>query len=56
MIVFYAGFFPAVEVQKSVMFYTLLSFSQITQGLEPDILSMVFLNDSSECYSKDVVA
>ena len=38
------------------VFYTLLSFSQITKELEPDILSVVFLNDSCECYSKDVVA
>ena len=41
-IVFYACFSPALEVQKSVMFYTLLIFSQFTKKLWPDILSMVF--------------
>ena len=38
VIVFYAGFSPALEVQKSVCFYTLLMFSQFTKEFEPDII------------------
>ena len=43
-IVFYAGFSPALEVQKSVIFYTLLSFSQFTKrAWTRYVLSVVFL-------------
>ena len=34
---FYAGFSPALEVQKSVRFLHFTRFSQITIELEPDI-------------------
>ena len=56
-------FIPTVNTITSLMLaklfilicnsFTLsLSFSQITKELWPDIISMVFLNDRCECYSK----
>ena len=48
-IIFYAGFSPALEVQKSVIVFTLLSkFSLITIELVPDVLINGVLYDSCD--------
>ena len=39
-------------ILRGNVFTISLSFSQFTKELEPDILSMVYLNDRCECYSK----
>ena len=58
MIGFYAGFSPALEVQKSVIFFTLLlNFSQITKRTGTRyILSMVLLVTGMRGIVKGIVA
>ena len=57
VIVFYAGFSLALEVQKSVMFYTFTKFLTIHQrtGIRY-ILLIVFLVTGMRVIVKDVVA